>query len=51
MYGRSKKTQNEGQSDGSSKTDEQGAHILLSDKPEKKKNKSENIFDDHHMPN
>ncbi len=39
------------QNDGSSKTNVQGAHILLPDKPERKNNKSDNISDDHHKPN
>ncbi len=43
-------TQDEVQTDESSKTDVQGAHILLSDKQERGKNKSDNISDDH-MPN
>ncbi len=44
-------TQDEVQNDESSKTNIQGAHILLSDKPERKNNKFDNISDDLHKPN
>ncbi len=44
-------TQDEVKNYESSKTNVQGAHILLSDKQERKKKKSDNISDDHHKPN
>ncbi len=44
-------TQDEVQNDESSKANVQGAHILLSDKAERKNNKFDKISDDHHKPN